>query len=216
MKRFLIAMLIGCNLISIPVYAQTLSKVEAECVNIKSEEDIFFTRAQNIIKNMENKLTNVPITGDLDIDYLNQMIALHDEEIQLSLIIQSYISNPQVIELASDIVDYENGELREMRILRNELGKNIKKNPEKEKAYIDEYNATIQKTFKELKDYKESGNIAKDYLNLIAINNKTGIELSNSLLKSSQNDTVKKIAQNIIKTKGEQITEINRILPALK
>lgn len=216
MKRFLIAMLIGCNLISIPVYAQSINKVEVTCEKGKISEDVYLNKANNIIKNMEKILSNVAITGDVDIDYLNQMIALHSEEIQLSVIIQSYTSNPQVIELASDIVDAENGELREMRILRDELLKDIKKNPEKEKEYLAKYKDILQKRFKELKEFKSLGSAEKDYLSIIALSNKTGIEISTELLKYSENNTVKKIAENIIKTKGQQIVEINRILPALK
>lgn len=216
MKRFLIAMLIGCNLISIPVYAQPVSKIDTECMKIDIEEDVFYSKATDIIKNMERALNNIPITGDVDIDYLNQMIALHDEEIQLSLIIQSYTSNPQIIELAGDILEAENGELREMRILRKELIKDVKKDAEKSKTYSDAYKDIIQKSFKDLKAYKSTGNAEKDYLNIMALNNKIGIELSANLLKHSQNDIVKKIAQNIIRIKGQQINDINRILPSIK
>lgn len=216
MKRFLIAMLIGFNLISIPVYAKPLNKIDTECMKIDIAEDVFYSRAIEIIKSMENTLSNIPITGDVDVDYLNQMIALHEEEIQLSLIIQSYTSNPQIIELAEDIVEAENGELREMRILRKELIKDVKKDAEKSQIYSAAYKEIIQKSFKDLKSYKSTGSSEKDYLNIMAINNKIGIELSANLLKHSQNDIVKKIAQNIIRIKGQQITDINRTLPSLK
>lgn len=216
MKRFLIAMLIGCNLISIPVYAKPLSRIETECMKIDIAEDVFYSKAIEIIKNMERVLSNIPITGDVDIDYLNQMIALHDEEIKLSLIIQSYTSNPQIIELSGDILEAENGELREMRILRKELLKEVKKDSEKSKAYTDAYKEIIKNSFKDLNSYKSTGNAEKDYLNIMALNNKIGIELSANLLKHSQNDIVKKIAQNVIRIKGQQITDINRTLPSIK
>lgn len=216
MKRFLIAMLLCSNLIAIPVYAKPISKIEVECVKLDIAEDVFFNKATDIVKNMERVLMNLPITGDVDVDYLNQMITLHDEEIKLSTIIQSYTSNPQVIELAADIVDAENGELREMRILRKEILKDLKKDPERSKLYIDTYKEIVKKSFADLKSYKTTGNPEKDYLNLTALTNKTGIEMSANLLKYSKNETVKKIAQNIIRIKSAQISEINKIIPGLK
>lgn len=175
-------------------------------------DDVFDIRAKLTIKAIEDVLNATKPTGNIDIDYLNQMVKQHSEEIQLSLAIQSYTDNPTIINLANDILAAENGELREMRIYRKELFDKYKAGSEQDKEYIDESKKIQETMFKNFKDYKVTADDDKDYLNYILIGNNAAIDISKTALKSLKNDTTKKIAQNIIREKTEQNKTIEDLL----
>lgn len=214
MKKTISCLLLTLCLVnnSLVTQAITINNNNLSLVDSGKVEDVFDLRAKVAIKAVEDVLKATKPTGNIDIDYLNQMIKKHSEEIQLSLAIQSYTNNPTIISLANDILAAENGELREMRIYRKELFDKYKAGSEEDKEYIDESKKIQENMFKSFKDYKPTANDDKDYLNYILIGNNASIDMSKLALKSLKNDITKKIAQNIIREKTEQNRTIEDLL----
>lgn len=218
MKKFLVVMLALMSFMVKPAHA--LEKVEAETSTIsierESKGDNFSSESDMIIKRMESAIKSLPSSNNIDYNFLSEMILLHSEGIQLSIVIQGYTDNPEIIDYASDLVDYENGELTEMRIARKDLLDKKDTATKGNDAYLKEFNNLVKDRFNKLYGYTKVNDPAKDYVNIMNLWNQADVDLAATYLKYSDNDVVRKIAENIINVKTGQIAKGEELLRTLK
>lgn len=218
MKKLLAIIIMLMTFITSPVYA-----LERVGINNYLEQgsdndlnDEYGDISESILKRMEKTLLTMPVGKNVNYNFIYQMIILHSEEIQLSIAIQGYTDNAQVIQYANDLLAAENGELREMRIVRRDLFKDKDIPSDGNSTYLKESKDLIKERFNNLYKYDETGNPEKDYLNIMVLNNEADITLANDYLKYGDNDLVKKIAENIINVKTEQIKQAKELLNSIK
>ena len=216
MKKYLLVLLLFTSFMVKPVCALEKTEVNNGYVMEESKYSEFDNESERIIKRMEKTMQVLPITENIDYNFINEMIALHTEEIQLSTIIQGYTDNPEVLEYANDLLSAENGELREMRIIKKDLAKDMNKPTKGNEAYVKEFNSLLKGRFNNLYAYERYEDPAKNYLNIMNLNNEADIALANTYLKYSDNEVVKKVAENIINVKKEQISKAKELLAGIK
>lgn len=213
MKRILLATLIVMSLITNQVLAmENVELSDGSNYSEEVDENTFKYQFKKIVDGMEKTLRILPVVENVNINFLNQMITLHSEEIQLSISIEGYTDNAQVIEYANRIIADENGELREMRLVLKDLKNDINKASKGNNEYINEFKELSKIRFSVLNDYEVTDKPERDYLNIMSLNNLSDIKLAKVYLKYSDNEVVKKIAQNIIQVKESQLKDAEKLL----
>ena len=93
--------------------------VSATCIeNPYSQfiDDPYYEVTHDYINGIVSKLSNLPASGSVCIDYLGEEILLHRAILFATHNIESYSSNPELTDISDDIIDNYTGELKEMRI----------------------------------------------------------------------------------------------------
>ena len=140
------------TLISTPMNSISISAKITENPYSQFIDDPYYENSFDAINGIKDRLSNLPASKIVSIDFLSQEILLHRMSLLISTIIQSYSSNPELIEIAEDILDDYPGEIREMREVLNKLinSSEVKEASTNDTEYMKEYKNVITQVNKEL------------------------------------------------------------------
>lgn len=163
-----------------------------------------------IMAEMMKDMEDISKSGSAAVDFLNGMIPHHQSAVAMS---ESYLRHggkaEDLRELASEIITQQNEEIEEMKSMVEALGKENFREEEAEAAYLEEYEKMLT--------HNHSGdsvaqNIDFAFAEGMILHHQMAIEMSELVLKFTDNEDVKGLAENIIELQKKEIEEMNNIL----
>ena len=206
----LLSMLL-CNL---PVSATCIENPYSQFI-----DDPYYEVTHNYINEIASKLSKLPSSGSVCIDYLGEEILLHRAILFATHTIESYSSNPELTDISDEIIDNYTGELKEMRIELSRLIDTYGKSKEQFKEdteYIKQYKVIIDRLQKDLAEVKGSDSNEISYIKQAIALLQASHDISVLDNKCAKSELVKKISKNETTNTEAYISRLKTLQSALK
>lgn len=206
--------LLSMLLCSFPVSATAIENPYS-----KFTDSSYYEVTNDYINEIASALSKLPASGSVCIDYLGEEILLHRAILFATHNIESYSSNPELIDISEDILDNYTGELREMRIelsrLIDDYGKN-KEEFKEDKEYIKQYKLIIDKLQKDLAEVKSSDINEVSYIKQTIALLQASHDISSLDNKCAKSELVKEISKVETKNTEDYISRLKTLQSAFK
>lgn len=169
-----------------------------------------------IMEEMMADMENVPKSGNAAINFLNGMIPHHQSAVSMS---ESYLKfggkNADLKQLAENVIKTQTEEIEQMKKMVEKLEADGSRDEEKEVSYQEEYNKMLQTSHKEHhvhtgKDTTQ--NVDWAFADGMKMHHQMAVDMSKIILDYTEEEDVKQLAENIIKTQEEEIEQMDNIL----
>ena len=219
MKKIISFLLAILTLLSMILYNLPVSAACIENPYSQFIDDPYYEVTSNYINGIVSKLSKLPASGNVCIDYLGEEILLHRAILFATYNIESYSSNPELTDISEDIIDNYTGELKEMRIELSKLIDTYGKNKEQLKddtEYIKQYKAIIDKLQKDLAEVKTSDSNEIAYIKQAITILQASYSISSLDNKCAKSDLVKEISKNELTNTQAYISRLKTVESALQ
>lgn len=219
MKKIISFLLSILTLISMMLYNLPASAICMENPYSQFIDDPYYQVTHDHINGIVSNLSKLPSSGSVCIDYLGEEILLHRAILFATHNIESYSSNPELIDIVDDITDNYTGELKEMRIELSRLIDTYGKSKEQVKEdteYINQYKVIIDKLEKDLSDVKPSDSNEITYIKQAIALLQASHDISVLDNKCAKSELVKEIAKNEVTNTQAYISRLKTLQSALK
>lgn len=219
MKKFVNFLLAVLTLTSLLLYNLPVSAASIENPYSQFIDDPYYDITSDFIDKIVDKLSKLPASGNVSIDYLIEEILLHRAILFSSNNISSYSKNPELIDITDDIIDNYTGELREMRI---ELARIIdtyskkEKLPDKDANYIKQYKVIINELSKKLSEISKDDSNEKTYIKQAIALLQASHDISSINDNFDESPLVKKISENEVTNTESYISRLKTLETAIK
>ena len=166
------------------------------------------------ITDLKDEFSILTSSGINDVDFLNSEIAVLRTTIYISALIQSYITDEQLIDLAEEIVQQNSGIIRESRILIDKLSISEKSNSTNNENYVKSSKEITDALFTNLSKINPDESDSLTYINQVQYLIEASKSLANLINKSTENNIIKEMAENIINNADNNLETITEIKPA--
>ena len=216
MKKLLITFLIGvaCTTAFLPSLHSTASCMSITNHSAPASKDYYKDRAAVHITDLKDEFSILTSSGINDVDFLNSEIAVLRTTIYISALIQSYITDEQLIDLAEEIVQQNSGIIRESRILIDKLSISEKSNSTNNENYVKSSKEITDALFTNLSKINPDESDSLTYINQVQYLIEASKSLANLINKSTENNIIKKMAEDIINNADNNLETITEIKPA--
>lgn len=216
MKKLLITFLIGvaCTTAFLPSLHSTASCMSITNHSAPASKDYYKDRAAVHITDLKDEFSILTSSGINDVDFLNSEIAVLRTTIYISALIQSYITDEQLIDLAEEIVQQNSGIIRESRILIDKLSISEKSNSTNNENYVKSSREITDALFTNLSKINPDESDSLTYINQVQYLIEASKSLANLINKSTENNIIKKMAEDIINNADNNLETITEIKPA--
>lgn len=149
----------------------------------------------------------------LDLNYITNMIPHHQGAIDASQIVLKYSKNPTIRKIAQKIIKDQKAEIEEFGILLPTLETQKKLYSPKEVTLFNQQAKSDKNTMiQEMNDLNLTPNINKNFLALMILHHQCAIDTSKEILKYTQNEQVRALAQRIIQSQEQEVKEFEILL----
>ena len=216
MKKLLITFLIGvaCTTAFLPSLHCTASCMSITNHSAPASKDYYKDRAAVHITDLKDEFSILTSSGINDVDFLNSEIAVLRTTIYISALIQSYITDEQLIDLAEEIVQQNSGIIRESRILIDKLSISEKSNSTNNENYVKSSKEITDALFTNLSKINPDESDSLTYINQVQYLIEASKSLANLINKSTENNIIKEMAEDIINNADNNLETITEIKPA--
>ena len=216
MKKLLITFLIGvaCTTAFLPSLHNTASCMSITNHSAPASKDYYKDRAAVHITDLKDEFSILTSSGINDVDFLNSEIAVLRTTIYISALIQSYITDEQLIDLAEEIVQQNSGIIRESRILIDKLSISEKSNSTNHENYVKSSKEITDALFTNLSKINPDESDSLTYINQVQYLIEASKSLANLINKSTENNIIKEMAEDIINNADNNLETITEIKPA--
>lgn len=216
MKKLLITFLIGvaCTTAFLPSFHSTASCMSITNHSAPASKDYYKDRAAVHITDLKDEFSILTSSGINDVDFLNSEIAVLRTTIYISALIQSYITDEQLIDLAEEIVQQNSGIIRESRILIDKLSISEKSNSTNNENYVKSSKEITDALFTNLSKINPDESDSLTYINQVQYLIEASKSLANLINKSTENNIIKEMAEDIINNADNNLETITEIKPA--
>lgn len=178
----------------------------------------YLKEQDNIMNIMMTQMENIPESGDAAVDYLYGMIPHHESAVLMS---ESYLKydgvNDELKKLAENIINVQKEEIEQMKNLINNLELNNKVDKTDENKYIEEYNKLFEHDMSSHSGHSEMyATVDEAFAEGMIMHHQMAVDMSEVVLKFTENEPVIEFAQNVIDTQGQEIEFMNDILDKIK
>lgn len=219
MKKLISFLLSALTIVSMIFYSLPVSAASVENPYSQFIDDPYYKVTSNYLNEIVDKLSNLKSSGNTCIDYLGEEILLHRAILFSTNNIQSYSSNPELNDIADDMLDNYTGELREMRDelagLINNYNKDKKEVKEKNN-YIKDYGVIIDKLKKELSQISTSDSNEIAYIKQAVAILQASYDISSINNNCVESPVAKEIAKNEINNTQAYISRLKTLENSLK
>lgn len=152
-------------------------------------------------------------SGNVETDFLENMIPHHQGAILSSKALLKYTKNPEVIRFATNIIQSQEKEIEEFRAFLKKFKKIDTKNYKKfvKQAKKDMY--TMEEAMQKV---KESDNVDRDFVASMIPHHQGAVAASRQILEWSKNPEIIKIAKAIIQDQEKEIQAFKEFLKETK
>lgn len=216
MKKLLITFLIGvaCTTAFLPSLHSTASCMSITNHSAPASKDYYKDRAAVHITDLKDEFSILTSSGINDVDFLNSEIEVLRTTIYISALIQSYITDEQLIDLAEEIVQQNSGIIRESRILIDKLSISEKSNSTNNENYVKSSKEITDALFTNLSKINPDESDSLTYINQVQYLIEASKSLANLINKSTENNIIKEMAEDIINNADNNLETITEIKPA--
>ena len=216
MKKLLITFLIGvaCTTAFLPSLHSTASCMSITNHSAPASKDYYKDRAAVHITDLKDEFSILTSSGINDVDFLNSEIAVLRTTIYISALIQSYITDEQLIDLAEEIVQQNSGIIRESRILIDKLSISKKSNSTNNENYVKSSKEITDALFTNLSKINPDESDSLTYINQVQYLIEASKSLANLINKSTENNIITEMAEDIINNADNNLETITEIKPA--
>lgn len=157
---------------------------------------------------MMKEMNDVKPTGDVDIDFLEEMIPHHMDEVEMSNSLLKYGGKDESIKkLAEDIINNQSKEIEQMKDMIKNMEASNHKDEEKEQKYLEEYNKMFNKDMNHY-DKRNVYSVDKAFAIGMVKYHKMANDMSEIILKYTDNKDVINMANDIIKNENDEIKQM--------
>ncbi len=168
-----------------------------------------------IMDSMMKDMENIPKTGDTALDFLYGMIPHHESAIAMSESLLEYGGeNTEIKQIAENIIKDQAIENEDMKKMIKELEENPQVDEAKENAYLEDYNKMLQEPMSH--DMSTPKSVDEAYTEGMIMHHEMAVDMSETILKHTENEMIKKMAQDIIEKQNKEITEMKILLESMK
>lgn len=184
--------------------------------NTAKDENLsnYISKQDKAMADMMQAMENITYSGNVSRDFLEGMLPHHAAAIAMS---QSYLKhtneNETLQQLAQDIITTQKQEMDEMKALMEELKRKESKDIEKEEKYRKEYNDMLSQHHTA---HSAPNRIDEAFAEGMIMHHQMAIDMSKSILKYTQEEKVRTLAQNIINAQEKEITTMQNILEKIR
>lgn len=179
--------------------------------NNENKEEEYLKNYCEILEQMKKEMESIERCGDVNIDFLNEMIPHYKCKIETSKNLLKYCKTREVKKIAKNIAKTHKQTLKEM----NEILQCIKQKPTSNKGRENEYMKGYDYSYKTMKctldSLEKTGDVGKDYLCEMIALTEGSVNFSTNILKFTSNKDIKKIAQNVLNLQNKQIVEMKKL-----
>lgn len=201
--------------ITISTEATTIDETSAVTSNSSDSANIsdYVAEEDMLMHEMMENMMNIEKSGSADIDFLAGMIPHHQSAIKMS---ESYLDHaPQSADikaLAQNIISVQQEEIDMMNSLISSIRDSGVTDTEKADAYQDEYTHLMHTSHSH--SVNEYSSVDQAFADGMIEHHQMAVDMANLILKYSDNEEVKTLAENIISTQEKEIEEMNNFINA--
>jgi len=182
----------------------------------ENNEEIYIKEDKLIIENLGNNLIYAPHTENVNLDYLYQMIQHQKSAIDMAKnLLNNGGENEEVAQIAKDIIKQQSISIASMENLMETLIENLTQDKASEEIYLKEYDKIVKEMMDNLKNLKPTGSVDKDFLQSMIVHNQGTIDMINSIIKYSDNNEIKKSAEEL-KSYQPEIENMKKLFESIK
>ena len=156
-----------------------------------------------------------PNTGNVNLDFVLEMIPHHEGGINMAKAIVKYGSNPEVKKIAENIITSQEAQIPIMKQLKAKFEKEKPSSKADSEEYLEEYNKVKDKMFKEMQGVEITNNVDANFLQEMIYHHEGAIGMAKDILKYTKDPELRKLAENIVTTQSKGVEEMKALLKKL-
>lgn len=213
MKTLLLSLLISTSIANIN-FISPLQNVSANINNstISNEKQGYNEEYTTIFNNMMKAMNAAPNTGNVNLDFVLEMIPHHEGSINMAKAIVKYGSNPEVKKIAENIITSQESQIPIMQQLKAKFEKEKPSSKADSEKYLEEYNKVKDKMFKEMQGVEITNNVDANFLQEMIYHHEGAIGMAKDILKYTKDPELRKLAENIVTTQSKGVEEMTALL----
>lgn len=213
MKTLLLSLLISTSIANIN-FISPLQNVSANINNstISNEKQGYNEEYTTIFNNMMKAMNAAPNTGNVNLDFVLEMIPHHEGGINMAKAIVKYGSNPEVKKIAENIITSQESQIPIMQQLKAKFEKEKPSSKADSEKYLEEYNKVKDKMFKEMQGVEITNNVDANFLQEMIYHHEGAIGMAKDILKYTKDPELRKLAENIVTTQSKCVEEMTALL----
>ncbi len=213
MKTLLLSLLISTSIANIN-FISPLQKVSANINNsiIFNQKQGYNEEYTTIFNNMMKAMNAAPNTGNVNLDFVLEMIPHHEGGINMAKAIVKYGSNPEVKKIAENIITSQESQIPIMQQLKAKFEKEKPSSKADSEKYLEEYNKVKDKMFKEMQGVEITNNVDANFLQEMIYHHEGAIGMAKDILKYTKDPELRKLAENIVTTQSKGVEEMTALL----
>lgn len=182
----------------------------------ESNDEIYLKEYKAIIESLGSNMIYAPHTGNVNLDYLYQMIQHHKSAIDMAKnLLNNGGENEEVSQIAKDIIKNQTISIASMENLMKTLIENLTQDKIKEEKYLKEYEKIVKEMMSGLENLKPTDNVDKNFLQSMIVYYQGAICMANSIIKYTDNGEIKKIAEEL-KNQQPKIDDMKKLFDSIK
>lgn len=173
------------------------------------------TPSQQMLNLMHEPMMKTPFLEDdnLDLNFISNMIPHHQGAVDSSEFLLKHSKNKQLRAIATQIIKTQQAEINEFEALIPQLKQQKKLYSPKEVTLFNQQAKQDMETMhKDMSNITLTKNINHDFLAGMIPHHQAAIKAAKQILVYTQNEQVKAIAQNIIKTQEHEVETFTALL----
>ena len=199
--------------IGLIVWVALIDSVDAK---MSSKEEAYFDYYRTALQMMKTKVEDVPNTGDATLDFLYEMIPLHEASIAMCENIMRFSDHSEVKRIAKKIVHNQLIELDKMKVLLEEMKEHPHIELEKEEAYLEVYKDSFQQMIEKMERAKTKGDINQHFLEEMISLHEGTVEMEITILQFTNNGDLRRIARTMLVDQKTQLIQMQRVMKIIE
>lgn len=165
----------------------------------KNAEQHVMTDAMN---NSMREMHQVKQTGNADYDFVVMMIPHHAGAIAMANAVVKHSKSAVLVDFAKNVISAQQAEIDQFETLL----KRASQEPSKDSAQVNRaLMSSMSAMMSSMNDWKSTGNLDRDFIELMIPHHQSAVDMAKAYLPFAKNETIKKMAENIIKAQEEEI-----------
>ncbi|CEQ08930.1 Uncharacterized protein conserved in bacteria [[Clostridium] sordellii] len=215
MKKFYFTLFLFATLLVGTVYSQ--NHLFAQEPSSKSEQSKDYQSSYiDIFNKMKEGMNAAQNTGNVNLDFVLEMIPHHEGGINMAKAIIKYGTNEDVKKIAQNIVTSQEAQIPLMQQLKAKFEKEPLSTKEDSQNYIKDYDEIKSTMFKEMESVPLTGSSDETFLRQMIYHHEGAIAMSKNILKYTKNAKLKALAENIVTTQSQGVDEMKNLLETMK
>jgi uncharacterized protein (DUF305 family) len=158
----------------------------------------------NSMSGMEQRMSSMKMTGDIDYDFATMMIDHHQGAVEMARVEVSKGSDAEMKAKAQKMIDAQTSEIDQLKSILS----NLKVDSTKKSDGHDHLGDAMKEMMRKMKGMKMTGNVDKDFAMMMIPHHESAIEMSRNQISHGKNFELKKMAQKMSEDQTREIAEL--------